>query len=159
MFPLARVNALHFIISVSSRPSTSTAETKVDGKMDRYIPDTLLRLGDRRLRVTNFSFVHYCRVAFKSSIQRSLLGSSVRLQIQEVTEVMRENVQKVMERGDKLEDLQEASDRLNSAGNEFRSAAKKAQQRAWFQNFRARIILVTITMTVVICIIGTMFNK
>ncbi|XP_076672986.1 vesicle-associated membrane protein 3 isoform X1 [Andrena cerasifolii] len=97
---------------VFNRPSTSTAETNVDGKMD-----------------------------------------SVRLQIQEVTEVMRENVQKVMERGDKLEDLQEASDRLNSAGNEFRSAAKKAQQRAWFQNFRARIILITIAMTVVICII------
>ncbi|CAK9794953.1 Vesicle-associated membrane protein 4 [Anthophora quadrimaculata] len=78
---------------------------------------------------------------------------SVRLQIREVTEVMRENVQKVMERGERLEDLQEASERLNMTGNEFRATAKKAQQRAWLQNFRTRIILVTITVTVVICII------
>lgn len=69
--------------------------------------------------------------------------------------MMRENVQKVMERGERLEDLQEASDRLNMAGSEFRSTAKKAQQRAWLQNFRTRIILVAITVTVVICIIGT----
>ncbi|XP_015431682.1 PREDICTED: vesicle-associated membrane protein 4-like isoform X1 [Dufourea novaeangliae] len=78
---------------------------------------------------------------------------SVRLQIQEVTDVMRNNVQKVMERGDRLEELQEASDRLSMAGDEFRAAAKRAQQKAWLQNFKTRIILVTITMTVVICII------
>lgn len=78
----------------------------------------------------------------------------MRLQIQEVTEAMRENVQKVMERGERLEDLQEASDRLSMAGNEFRTAAKKAQQRAWLQNFKTRIVLVAITVTVVICIIG-----
>ncbi|XP_076302620.1 vesicle-associated membrane protein 4 isoform X2 [Lasioglossum baleicum] len=78
---------------------------------------------------------------------------SVRLQIQEVTEVMRDNVQKVMERGERLEDLQEASDRLSMTGNEFRAAAKRAQQRAWLQNFRTRLILVAITMTVVVCII------
>ncbi|XP_029035005.1 vesicle-associated membrane protein 4-like [Osmia bicornis bicornis] len=103
---------------VFNRPSTSSGETRADGKMD-----------------------------------------SVRLQIQEVTEAMRENVQKVMERGERLEDLQEASDRLNMAGSEFRSTAKKAQQRAWLQNFRTRIILVAITVTVVICIIGTIVTK
>ncbi|CAK9830307.1 Vesicle-associated membrane protein 4 [Anthophora retusa] len=95
-----------------NRPSTSSEDTQVDGKMD-----------------------------------------SVRLQIREVTEVMRENVQKVMERGERLEDLQEASERLNMTGNEFRATAKKAQQRAWLQNFKTRIILVAITVTVVICII------
>ncbi|CAK9821019.1 Syb [Anthophora plagiata] len=84
---------------------------------------------------------------------------SVRLQIREVTEVMRENVQKVMERGERLEDLQEASERLNMTGNEFRATAKKAQQRAWLQNFRTRIILVTITVTVVICIIVSIVVK
>ncbi|XP_031842235.1 vesicle-associated membrane protein 4 isoform X2 [Nomia melanderi] len=78
---------------------------------------------------------------------------SVRVQIQEVTEVMRENVQKIMERGERLEDLQEASDRLNITGNEFRAAAKRAQQKAWLQNFRTRIVLVTITVTIVIFII------
>ncbi|XP_076629606.1 vesicle-associated membrane protein 4 isoform X1 [Colletes latitarsis] len=78
---------------------------------------------------------------------------SVRLQIQEVTDVMRDNVQKVIERGERLEDLQEASDRLNVTGGEFRAAAKRAQQRAWLQNFKTRIILIAVTVTVVVCII------
>ncbi|KAG7213641.1 hypothetical protein KM043_002888 [Ampulex compressa] len=78
---------------------------------------------------------------------------SVRIQIQEVTNVMRDNVQKVMERGERLEDLQEASDRLNMTGNEFREAAKRAQRKAWLQNFKSRIILISITLTVVLCIV------
>lgn len=67
---------------------------------------------------------------------------------------MRNNVQRVMERGERLEDLQVASDRLTSAGNEFRDAARKAQRRAWMQNMRGRIIIVVITITAILCIIG-----
>ncbi|XP_043252644.1 synaptobrevin homolog 2-like isoform X2 [Colletes gigas] len=84
---------------------------------------------------------------------------SVRLQIQEVTDVMRDNVQKVIERGERLEDLQEASDRLNVAGGEFRAAAKRAQQRAWLQNFKTRIIIIAVTVTVVVCIIVSIVVK
>ncbi|XP_011700753.1 PREDICTED: synaptobrevin homolog 2-like isoform X2 [Wasmannia auropunctata] len=78
---------------------------------------------------------------------------SVKLQIQEVADVMRDNVQKVMDRGERLEDLQEASDRLNMAGNEFREAAKRAQRRAWLQNVKSRIIIISITMTIVLFIV------
>ncbi|XP_012533305.2 synaptobrevin homolog 2 isoform X3 [Monomorium pharaonis] len=78
---------------------------------------------------------------------------SVKLQIQEVADVMRDNVQKVMDRGERLEDLQEASDRLNMAGNEFREAAKRAQRRAWLQNVKSRIIIISITVTIVLFIV------
>ncbi|XP_032687180.1 synaptobrevin homolog 1-like isoform X2 [Odontomachus brunneus] len=77
----------------------------------------------------------------------------VRLQIQEVTDVMRDNVQKVIDRGDRLEDLQEASDRLNMAGNEFREAAKRAQRKAWLQNVKSRILIISVTVTIVLFII------
>ncbi|XP_011303222.1 synaptobrevin homolog 1 isoform X1 [Fopius arisanus] len=78
---------------------------------------------------------------------------SVKIQIRDVTDVMRDNVQKVLERGERLEDLQIASDRLNIAGNEFREAARKAQRRAWMQNVRSRIIIIAVTVTVILCII------
>ncbi|XP_043667048.1 synaptobrevin homolog 2-like isoform X1 [Vespula pensylvanica] len=78
---------------------------------------------------------------------------SVRIQIQEVTHVMRDNVMKVMERGERLEDLQDASDRLTLAGNQFREAAKKAQRRAWLQNVKSRIIIVSVTLMIVFFII------
>ncbi|KAL2733820.1 synaptobrevin 1-like isoform X1 [Vespula squamosa] len=80
---------------------------------------------------------------------------SVKIQIQEVTHVMRDNVMKVMERGERLEDLQDASDRLTIAGNQFREAAKKAQRRAWLQNVKSRIIIVSITLTIVFFIFWT----
>lgn len=67
---------------------------------------------------------------------------------------MRDNVQKVMDRGERLEDLQEASDRLNLAGTEFREAARRAQRKAWLQNVKSRIIIVSVTVTVVLLIIG-----
>ncbi|XP_020286100.1 synaptobrevin homolog 2-like isoform X3 [Pseudomyrmex gracilis] len=79
---------------------------------------------------------------------------NVRIQIQEVTDVMRDNVQKVMDRGEKLEDLQEASDRLNMAGNEFREAAKKAQRKAWMQNIKSRMIIISVTVIIVLFIVG-----
>lgn len=89
------------------------------------------------------------------SIQIYFILLSVRIQIQEVTDVMRDNVKKVMERGERLEDLQDASDRLTIAGTQFREAAKKAQRRAWLQNVKSRIIIVSITLTIVLFIVGT----
>ncbi|XP_018361996.1 PREDICTED: synaptobrevin homolog 2-like isoform X2 [Trachymyrmex cornetzi] len=80
---------------------------------------------------------------------------TVKLQIQEVADVMRDNVQKVIDRGERLEDLQQASDRLNMAGNEFREAAKRAQRRAWLQNVKSRIIIISITVTIVLFIVGS----
>ncbi|XP_014213108.1 synaptobrevin homolog 2-like [Copidosoma floridanum] len=79
--------------------------------------------------------------------------SSVKIQIKEVTNTMRDNVQKMLERGERLEDLQVASDRLNLAGSDFREAAKKAQRRAWMQNMRLRIIITMITVAVILCIL------
>jgi len=84
---------------------------------------------------------------------------SVKLQIQEVADVMRDNVQKVVDRGERLEDLQQASDRLNMAGNEFREAAKRAQRRAWLQNVKSRIIIISITMTIVLFIVVSIIVK
>ncbi|XP_046738783.1 vesicle-associated membrane protein 4-like isoform X6 [Diprion similis] len=80
---------------------------------------------------------------------------SVRIQIKEVTDVMRENVQKVMERGEKMEDLEVASERLAMAGNEFHDSAKKAHRRAWMQNMKMRIIVGAIILTIVMSIIDT----
>ncbi|XP_024944991.1 vesicle-associated membrane protein 4 isoform X1 [Cephus cinctus] len=95
-----------------NRPSTSTENVQVHGKLD-----------------------------------------SVRIQIKEVTDTMRDNMQKVIERGDRMEDLQSASERLSMAGNEFRDAARNAQRKAWMQNVKARIIIGGITLMLVLCIV------
>ncbi|XP_063975503.1 uncharacterized protein LOC135161665 isoform X2 [Diachasmimorpha longicaudata] len=84
---------------------------------------------------------------------------SVQVQIRDVTDIMRDNIQKVLERGERLEDLQMASGRLNIAGNEFRDAARKAQRRAAMQNFRSKLIIIAVTLTIILCIIVPMIIK
>ncbi|XP_015604046.1 vesicle-associated membrane protein 4 isoform X3 [Cephus cinctus] len=101
-----------------NRPSTSTENVQVHGKLD-----------------------------------------SVRIQIKEVTDTMRDNMQKVIERGDRMEDLQSASERLSMAGNEFRDAARNAQRKAWMQNVKARIIIGGITLMLVLCIVVPIIVK
>ena len=67
---------------------------------------------------------------------------------------MRENVEKVMERGERLEDLQLASDRLNVAGTEFRNSARKARYDGWLRNLFAKFGTIGIILSIVIIIIG-----
>ncbi|XP_014615880.1 PREDICTED: synaptobrevin homolog 2-like isoform X3 [Polistes canadensis] len=84
---------------------------------------------------------------------------SVKIQIDDVTNVMRDNVMKVMERGDKLEDLQDASDRLSMTSNQFREAANKAQRRMWLQNLKSRIFIVSVILTIIFFIFVSIIVK
>lgn len=68
--------------------------------------------------------------------------------------MMRDNVQKVMERGDRLEDLQLASDRLNIAGSEFRNSARKARYMAWYRNLVAKFTIVGVIVVIFVIILG-----
>ncbi|KAG1687438.1 Multivesicular body subunit 12B [Nymphon striatum] len=64
--------------------------------------------------------------------------NSVRVQINEITDVMKNNIGKIMERGDKLDDLQEKSDNLTSNADEFRVASRKVQKRMWWRDFKVK---------------------
>nr|CAD7206615.1 unnamed protein product [Timema douglasi] len=66
---------------------------------------------------------------------------------------MRSNVNKILERGDRLEDLQDASERLNTASVDFQSAANRMRRRAWIQHMKTRAILGGIVALVLICLI------
>ena len=50
---------------------------------------------------------------------------SVRLQVEEVTNIMKENVNKMFVRGDQLEDLNERSENLRTASDGFYSASSR----------------------------------
>ena len=50
---------------------------------------------------------------------------SVKAQVEEVTSVMRENVNKLFARGDQLSELNERSENLRSVSDEFYSASSR----------------------------------
>jgi vesicle-associated membrane protein 4 len=50
---------------------------------------------------------------------------SVKSQVEDVTNVMKENVHKLFARGDQLDELNERSENLRSASDEFQTASSR----------------------------------
>lgn len=68
--------------------------------------------------------------AAKSSI------SKVKEQVGEVMDTMRTNMNKVLERGDRLDDLNERSEELSNTANVFQSRAKGVRRTMWIRTCR-----------------------
>lgn len=71
----------------------------------------------------------------------------------EVIDVMKDNVHKVMDRGYKLEELQDRSDDLVNNSELFRSRSNSLRHRMWWQNCRTKIIIGVVILLVLAVII------
>ena len=85
---------------------------------------------------------------FSTSDSLSRLESKV----EDVTGVMRQNIDKVVERGDTLHDLNERSDLLAHSSTEFRQTAVKLRQKLCWKNVRLWVILLVILITLIVII-------
>lgn len=73
--------------------------------------------------------------------------------VNQLTSVMQTNVNKILERGDRMDALNERSELLSSRANEFRINSRSIRRKLWWQNLRFQIIIgIVITMLVVIII-------
>lgn len=79
--------------------------------------------------------------------------SRLRGQVDDVVGVMKSNVSKVIERGDRLEDLQDKSDSLASNSDIFRNRAKALHKNMWWKNCRMRIIIAVVILIILAVII------
>ncbi|XP_059157693.1 vesicle-associated membrane protein 4-like [Physella acuta] len=74
-------------------------------------------------------------------------------QVEDVVDIMKSNVNKVIERGDRLEDLQDKSESLSSHSDMFRTRAKNLHKNMWWKNCRMRIILAAVLALIITIII------
>lgn len=77
----------------------------------------------------------------------------VKKQVQEVMSVMSDNIDKVVDRGERLESLLDKTNELEVSSSQFHSTAKKVRRHMWCKNFRMWIILIGIASAVVTLII------
>ncbi len=63
--------------------------------------------------------------------------SAVQNQIEDVKEVMVQNIEKVLERGEKIELLVDKTDRLNQQAFRFESSSRKLRAAMWWKNARS----------------------
>ncbi|KAH9524955.1 Vesicle-associated membrane protein 4 [Bulinus truncatus] len=74
-------------------------------------------------------------------------------QVDEVVDIMKSNVSKVIERGDRLEDLQDKSESLSSHSDMFRARSKSLHNTMWWKNCRMKLIIAGVVVVIVTIIV------
>jgi len=74
-------------------------------------------------------------------------------QVNEVIDVMKDNVNRVLERGDKLADLDERADALQFGAHQFQATAKKVKRKYWWKNLKMWLLMGVIVIVIIIVII------
>nr|XP_047912682.1 vesicle-associated membrane protein 2 [Anser cygnoides] len=71
----------------------------------------------------------------------------------QVVDIMRVNVDKVLERDQKLSELDDRADALQAGASQFETSAAKLKRKYWWKNLKMMIILGVICAIVLIIII------
>lgn len=74
-------------------------------------------------------------------------------QVNEVVDIMRTNVNKVLERGEKLDDLGERAESLEIGANQFQTSAQRIKRKMWWENAKMWIIIGIIVAIILAIII------
>ncbi|KAM9438777.1 vesicle-associated membrane protein 3-like isoform 1-T1 [Salvelinus alpinus] len=74
-------------------------------------------------------------------------------QVDEVVDIMRVNVDKVLERDQKLSELDDRADALQAGASQFETSAAKLKNKYWWKNAKMMIILGLICAIVLIVLI------
>lgn len=79
--------------------------------------------------------------------------NKVKNELEGVINTMKTNIGKVIDRGDRLEDLEAKSESFEMSAFQFKSTSTKLQNRMWWHNFKMKAIFGCIVVAVVIIII------
>ncbi|XP_076183044.1 neuronal Synaptobrevin isoform X3 [Ptiloglossa arizonensis] len=74
-------------------------------------------------------------------------------QVDEVVDIMKTNVEKVLERDQKLSELDDRADALQQGASQFEQQAGKLKRKFWLQNLKMMIIMGVIVLIVLAIIV------
>ncbi|CAF2603552.1 unnamed protein product [Rotaria sp. Silwood2] len=80
-------------------------------------------------------------------------------QVDEVTGVMKKNIELELERSGKLDDLEYKSDVLNEGSRQFAIHSQKLKKKFWWKSCRMTIILGSVVAVIIIIIIVVVVLK
>uniref|UniRef100_A0A9I9DZK5 Vesicle-associated membrane protein 726 n=2 Tax=Cucumis melo TaxID=3656 RepID=A0A9I9DZK5_CUCME len=79
--------------------------------------------------------------------------AKVKAQVSEVKGVMMENIEKVLDRGEKIELLVDKTENLRSQAQDFRQQGTKMRRKMWYQNMKIKLIVLAIVLALILIII------
>ncbi|GIJ92068.1 hypothetical protein Asppvi_011043 [Aspergillus pseudoviridinutans] len=114
---------------------------------------------------TDFSSLPaYGCAAFNSEL-RSLLQTyntappsdslaSARREIDSVRDIMTENIERVLERGERIDLLVDKTDRLGGSAHDFRVRSRGLRRRMWWKNIKLMVLLAVVVVFLVYLFVG-----
>jgi len=73
--------------------------------------------------------------------------------VEQVRGIMQQNIEKVIERGDKIEDLQANSEALAQNAQTFQRSSKQIHKQMYWKNMKLTIIIVVVVLVILAIII------
>ncbi|CAG5124497.1 unnamed protein product, partial [Candidula unifasciata] len=73
-------------------------------------------------------------------------------QVDEVVDIMRVNVEKVLERDQKISQLDDRAEALQAGASQFEASAGKLKRKYWWKNLKMWLILIAIIVVIIIII-------
>jgi len=81
--------------------------------------------------------------------------AAIQAQIDDTVGIMRENITKVAERGERLDSLQDKTDNLAVSAQGFRRGANRVRKNMWWKDMKMRIIIgAAIAIIIVIIVVS-----
>ncbi|KAH8556901.1 hypothetical protein BGW37DRAFT_474707 [Umbelopsis sp. PMI_123] len=79
----------------------------------------------------------------------------VQQQVDEVVNIMQDNIDKVMQRGERLDDLRGKTEDLQATAGHFRRGANQVRKRMWWKDLKWKIIIGVTILVILGIIIGS----
>lgn len=83
-----------------------------------------------------------------TKVQRKRLQKQT-AEVDEVAGIMKVNIDKLLDRGEKLEDLERNAENLNFKAMSFQTTAKKVKTKYWWKNVKFWVLLLLIVLLIV----------
>ena len=81
-------------------------------------------------------------------------------QVGEVVDIMRVNVEKVLERDQKISELDRRADDLQEGASQFQQQAVKLKRKYWWENIKMWLIIgVVLMVVIIIVVVRCVFNS
>ncbi|KAK4052819.1 ATP-binding cassette transporter snq2 [Microbotryomycetes sp. JL201] len=86
--------------------------------------------------------------------------AAIQAQIDDTVGIMRDNINKVAERGERLDALQDKTDNLAQSAQGFRKGANRVRKQMWWQDMKMRILIgVGIAVLVIVIVVPIVVKK
>lgn len=80
--------------------------------------------------------------------------ASARKEIDSVRDIMTENIERVLERGERIDLLVDKTDRLGNSARDFRVRSRGLRRSMWWKNVKLMVLLVIVVLFLIYLFVG-----